>query len=192
MMRVKRTTYAARSGNNEITKLGLEIKQIIKQLQEDLKKKDKIIDDYTKVTQSFKREYQTVSAKKKQVERFFTKTRTRKTSKIRLLNKTTCYNKMLAMQKRKQSRSKRKRYYDYDDSDSSDYEESIEDDYERRKKKPSNKKNKVRVEDVVDDDDVDGGNQSEESEMDEKPKKRKKKEGYHNLHKTMNLVNLSI
>ena len=41
MMRVKRTTYAARSGNDEITKLSLEIKQIIKQLQEDLKKKKK-------------------------------------------------------------------------------------------------------------------------------------------------------
>ena len=65
MMWVKRTTYAARSGNNEITKLGLEIKQIIKQLQEDLKKKDKILDDYTKAIKSFKREYQTVSTKKK-------------------------------------------------------------------------------------------------------------------------------
>ena len=41
MMRVKRTTCAARSGNDEITKLSLEIKQIIKQLQEDLKKKKK-------------------------------------------------------------------------------------------------------------------------------------------------------
>ena len=40
-MRVKRTTYATRSGNNEITNLSLEIKQIIKQLQEDLKKKTK-------------------------------------------------------------------------------------------------------------------------------------------------------
>ena len=49
-------------------------------------------------------------------------------------------SKMLSIQKRKQNRSKRKRYYDYDDSDSRDYEESIKDDYERRKKKPSNKK----------------------------------------------------
>ena len=55
------------------------------------------------------------------------------------------YSKMLAMQKRKHNRSKRKIYYDCDNSDSSNYEESIEDDYERRKKKPSNKKNKVRV-----------------------------------------------
>ena len=41
MMRVKRTTYATRSGNNEIPNLIREIKQIIKQLQEDLKKKTK-------------------------------------------------------------------------------------------------------------------------------------------------------
>ena len=65
-MRLKRTTYAARSGNDEITKLSLEIKQIIKQLQEDLKtKKDKILDDYAEVMQSLTREYQTVSAAKK-------------------------------------------------------------------------------------------------------------------------------
>ena len=63
MMRLKRTTYAARSGNYEVTKLSLEIKQIIKQLQEDLKtKKDKILDDYAEVMQSLTREYQTVSA----------------------------------------------------------------------------------------------------------------------------------
>ena len=41
-MQVKRATYAARSGNDEVTKLSLKKKQIIKQLQEDLKKKKKI------------------------------------------------------------------------------------------------------------------------------------------------------
>ena len=96
-MRLKRTTYAARSGNDEITKLSLEIKQIIKQLQEDLKtKKDIILDDYSEVMQSLTREYQTVSAAKKnkkqnKLKDFFTKTRTRKTkSKTGLINKTTC------------------------------------------------------------------------------------------------------
>ena len=73
MMQAKRTTYAARSGNNEITKLGLEIKQIIKQLQEDLKKKDKILDDYTKAIQSFNREYQTLSTKKNKLKDFLQK-----------------------------------------------------------------------------------------------------------------------
>ena len=79
-MRVKRTTYGPRSGNDEITNLSLEIKQIIKQLQEGLKKnkmkikiKIKILDDYAKAIQNLKGEYQTVSAEKKQVERFFTK-----------------------------------------------------------------------------------------------------------------------
>ena len=37
-MRVKRTTYDTRAGNNEIAKLSLEIKQVIKQLQDDLKR----------------------------------------------------------------------------------------------------------------------------------------------------------
>ena len=39
MMRVKRTTYAAGSGNYEIQKISLEIKQVIKQLQDDVLKK---------------------------------------------------------------------------------------------------------------------------------------------------------
>ena len=46
-MQVKRTTYATRAGNNEIAKVSLEIKQVIKQLQDDLKKK-------TKKTQGFR------------------------------------------------------------------------------------------------------------------------------------------
>ena len=41
MMRVKRTTYTTRPGNNEKAKLSLEIKQVIKKLQEDFKKKTK-------------------------------------------------------------------------------------------------------------------------------------------------------
>ena len=40
-MQVKRTTYATRAGDDEIAKVSLEIKQIIKQLQNDLKKKKK-------------------------------------------------------------------------------------------------------------------------------------------------------
>ena len=38
-MQVKRTTYTTRAGDNEIAKLSLEIKQAIKQFQDDLKKK---------------------------------------------------------------------------------------------------------------------------------------------------------
>ena len=39
MMQVKRTTYAAGPGNDEIRKIGLEIKQVIKQFQDDALKK---------------------------------------------------------------------------------------------------------------------------------------------------------
>ena len=38
-MRVKRTTYATRAGDDQIAKLSLEIKQVMKQLQDDLKKR---------------------------------------------------------------------------------------------------------------------------------------------------------
>ena len=64
-MRAKRTTYATRSGDDETAKLSLEIKQVIKQLQTDLKKKGKVLDEYAKMIQSLKRKYQTVYTKKK-------------------------------------------------------------------------------------------------------------------------------
>ena len=37
-MRVERTTYATRAGIDEKAKLSLEVKQVIKQLQDDFKK----------------------------------------------------------------------------------------------------------------------------------------------------------
>ena len=76
-MQVKRTTYTIRAGDDEIAKLSLEIKQFIKQLTDDLKKKGKVLDEYAKMIQSLKRKYQTVYTKKKQIERFFKKTRRR-------------------------------------------------------------------------------------------------------------------
>ena len=76
-MQVKRTTYTIRAGDDEIAKLSLEIKQSIKQLTDDLKKKGKVLDEYAKMIQSLKRKYQTVYTKKKQIERFFKKTRRR-------------------------------------------------------------------------------------------------------------------
>ena len=42
-MRVKTTKYATRAGDDEIAKLSLEIKQVIKQLQDDLKKRQGFI-----------------------------------------------------------------------------------------------------------------------------------------------------
>ena len=64
-MQVKRTTYTIRAGDDEIAKLSLEIKQFIKQLTDDLKKKGKVLDEYAKMIQSLKRKYQTVYTKKK-------------------------------------------------------------------------------------------------------------------------------
>ena len=39
MMRVKRTTYAARAADDEVAKLSRDIKQVIQHLQEELKKR---------------------------------------------------------------------------------------------------------------------------------------------------------
>ena len=73
-MRVKRTAYATRAGDNEIAKLSLEKKkQVIKQLRDDLKKKDKVLDKYAKMIQSLKREYQTVYTKKSKLKDFLRK-----------------------------------------------------------------------------------------------------------------------
>ena len=64
MMRVKRTTYATGPGNDEIQKIGLEIKQVIKQFQYDALKKDKLLDKYVKIIHGLKREYQNLKAEK--------------------------------------------------------------------------------------------------------------------------------
>ena len=120
-MRVKRATYATRPGNDEIVKLSLEIKVVLKKLQEDLKKKkDKVLDYYAKMIQSLKREYQIVHAEKNKLKDFLKKQeeekqRTKQESLIKEHAKQMdLYSKMLAMQKRKQNSSKRRRYYDSD------------------------------------------------------------------------------
>ena len=52
-MQAKRTTYAAGPGNNEIWKIALEIKQVIKQFQDDvLKKCPKLLNEYVNYTWS--------------------------------------------------------------------------------------------------------------------------------------------
>ena len=73
-MQVKRTTYTTRAGDNEIAKISLEIKQAIKQFQDDLKKKkDKVLDEYVKMIQNLKREYQTVYTEKNKLKDFLRK-----------------------------------------------------------------------------------------------------------------------
>ena len=51
MIRVKRTTYAAGPGNDEIQKISLEIKQVIKLLQDDALKIDKLLHNFSMLTE---------------------------------------------------------------------------------------------------------------------------------------------
>ena len=106
-MWVKRTTYATRAGDDEIAKLSLEIKQVIKQLQDDLKKKDKILDEYAKMIQSLKREYQAVYTEKSKLKDFLRKQeKDRKREEQELLRKQHAkqmdiYSRMIAAQRKK-------------------------------------------------------------------------------------------
>ena len=59
MLKVKKTTHGSLPKNNELTKLTAEIKQAIQKIEEEKsKKKTKIINDYAKLIQSIKKEYQ--------------------------------------------------------------------------------------------------------------------------------------
>ena len=87
---------------------------------------------------------------------------------------------------KKRQNIKRKRYYE---NDSSDYDaESIEYNhcgYEKRKKRPAKK---INIDDYDNGDDVNNDDDDDQSEIE----KKKKEERYHDIRKTMNLVNLSI
>ena len=105
-MWAKRTTYATRAGDDETAKLSLEIKQVIKQLQADLKKKDKVLDEYAKMIQSLKRECQTVYTEKNKLKDFLRKQEElRKREEQELLRKQhtkqmDIYSRMIAVQKK--------------------------------------------------------------------------------------------
>ena len=58
MLKVKKTTYGSLPKNNEFTKLTAEIKQAIQEIEEEKKQKNKKINDYAKLIQSIKKEYQ--------------------------------------------------------------------------------------------------------------------------------------
>ena len=67
MLKVKKTTYESIPKNNELTKLAtaiqfinllIQIKQAIHKIEGKKNKKDKIINDYAKLIQSIKKEYQ--------------------------------------------------------------------------------------------------------------------------------------
>ena len=57
MLKVKKTTYGSLPKNNELTKLTAEIKQAIQKIEEK-NKKNKTINDYAKLIQLIKKEYQ--------------------------------------------------------------------------------------------------------------------------------------
>ena len=58
MLKVKKTTYGLTPKNNELTKLTAEIKKAIQKTEEEKNKKSKVINDYAKLIQSIKKEYQ--------------------------------------------------------------------------------------------------------------------------------------
>ena len=59
MLKVKKITYGAIPSNNELIKLTTEIRQAIQRLEEEEKeKKNRVINDYAKLIQSIKKEYQ--------------------------------------------------------------------------------------------------------------------------------------
>ena len=58
MLKVKKTTYGAIPKNNELLKLTSDIKHGIQKIEEEKNKKNKTINDYAKLIQSIKKEYQ--------------------------------------------------------------------------------------------------------------------------------------
>ena len=58
MLKVKKTTYGLTPKNNELTKLTAEIKKAIQKTEGEKNKKSKVINDYAKLIQSIKKEYQ--------------------------------------------------------------------------------------------------------------------------------------
>ena len=64
MLKVKKITYGSIPKNNELTKLTAEIKQAFQKIEEEKNKKNKTINDYAKLIQSIKKEYQKLALEK--------------------------------------------------------------------------------------------------------------------------------
>ena len=58
MLKVKKATYHALPKNNELLKLTSDIKHTIQKIEEEKNRKNKTINDYEKLIQSIKKEYQ--------------------------------------------------------------------------------------------------------------------------------------
>ena len=103
MMHVKRTTYALMLRNDEIIKLSQEIKQIIRNLQEENIKKSMLTDEWAKIFQGIKKEYQLLNNKKRQLEDFVRKQGQNQKIKHekQIKEGAKLYSKLTALHKRK-------------------------------------------------------------------------------------------
>ena len=64
MLKVKKITYGSIPKNYELTKLTAEIKQAFQKIEEEKNKTNKTINDYAKLIQSIKKEYQKLALEK--------------------------------------------------------------------------------------------------------------------------------
>ena len=64
MLKVKKITYGSIPKNYELTKLTAEIKQAFQKIEEEKNKINKTINDYAKLIQSIKKEYQKLALEK--------------------------------------------------------------------------------------------------------------------------------
>ena len=58
MLKIKKATYGALPKNNELLKLTSDIKHTIQKIENEKNRKNKTINDYVKLIQSIKKEYQ--------------------------------------------------------------------------------------------------------------------------------------
>ena len=76
MLKVKKNIYVAIPKNNEITKQTIEVKQAIQKKEEEKnKKQNKTINDYTKLIQSMKKEFQKLALENEILKKKLKKTR---------------------------------------------------------------------------------------------------------------------
>ena len=76
MLKVKKNIYVAIPKNNEITKQTIEVKQAIQKKEEEKnKKQNKTINDYTKLIQSMKKQFQKLALENEILKKKLKKTR---------------------------------------------------------------------------------------------------------------------
>ena len=76
MLKVKKNIYVAIPKNNETTKQTIEVKQAIQKKEEEKnKKQNKTINDYTKLIQSMKKEFQKLALENEILKKKLKKTR---------------------------------------------------------------------------------------------------------------------